>query len=99
MYVPIYCAFYIVNNLLVNLYVTALNYFPRYRDSPFEDRNNFGFSGGKGSGIDDLLGNKSSMTSSSSWENEFDKSKSSSGVSSSSSLGSMSSSNKGKMSG
>ncbi|XP_037777197.1 ADP-ribosylation factor GTPase-activating protein 2-like isoform X2 [Penaeus monodon] len=67
---------------------------PKYRDSPFEDRNNFGFSGGKGSGIDDLLGNKSSMTSSSSWENEFDKSKSSSGVSSSSSLGSMSSSNK-----
>ncbi|XP_047474418.1 ADP-ribosylation factor GTPase-activating protein 2-like isoform X4 [Penaeus chinensis] len=67
---------------------------PKYRDSPFEDRNNFGFAGGKGSGIDDLLGNKSSMTSSSSWENEFDKSKSSSGVSSSSSLGSMSSSNK-----
>ncbi|XP_042862771.1 ADP-ribosylation factor GTPase-activating protein 2-like isoform X6 [Penaeus japonicus] len=67
---------------------------PKYHDSPFEDRNNFGFAGGKGSGIDDLLGNKSSMTSSSSWENEFDKSKSSSGVSSSSSLGSMSSSNK-----
>lgn len=62
---------------------------PKYRDSPFEDRGNFGFAGGKGSGIDDLLSNKSS----SSWDNEFEKnSNSSSGISSSNSLGNMSSS-------
>ncbi|XP_045606771.1 ADP-ribosylation factor GTPase-activating protein 2 isoform X2 [Procambarus clarkii] len=62
---------------------------PKYRDSPFEDRGNYGFAGGKGSGIDDLLGNKPS----SAWDNEFEKnSNTSSGISSSSSLGNMSSS-------
>lgn len=60
---------------------------PKYKDSPFEDRGFSGFSGsGKGTGIDDLLSNKSTMSSSSSWDNEFEKSKSSSGVSSSSSM-------------
>ncbi|XP_066965000.1 ADP-ribosylation factor GTPase-activating protein 2 isoform X6 [Macrobrachium rosenbergii] len=69
---------------------------PKYRDSPFEDRGSYGFGSGKGSGIDDLLSNKTSMTSSSSWDNELDNntSKSSSGVSSSNSLGSLSNSSK-----
>ncbi|CAL4071532.1 unnamed protein product, partial [Meganyctiphanes norvegica] len=61
---------------------------PKYKDSPFEDRGFSGFSGsGKGTGIDDLLSNKTPMSNSTSWENEFDnKSKSSSGVSSSNSM-------------
>ncbi|KAK7066176.1 ADP-ribosylation factor GTPase-activating protein 2 [Halocaridina rubra] len=66
---------------------------PKYRDSPFEERNTFGFAGGKGSGIDDLLSNKTSMSTSSSWDNELDNAnKSSSGISSSNSLGSISNS-------
>ncbi|KAK4329352.1 hypothetical protein Pmani_000301 [Petrolisthes manimaculis] len=67
---------------------------PKYRDSPFEDRGSFGFSGGKGSGIDDLLGNKTSP-SASFWENELEKNNtttSSSGISSASKLGNHSSS-------
>lgn len=68
---------------------------PKYRDSPFEDRSSFGFASGKGSGIDDLLSTKSSMTTSSSWDNEFENAnKSSSGISSSNSLGNMSNSGK-----
>lgn len=72
-----------------NAYLDHLNAFsfftPRYRDSPFD-----GLAGGKGSGIDDLLSSKST----SAWDNEFEKNKSSSGVRSSSSLGNLSS-NKG----
>ncbi|KAG0720326.1 ADP-ribosylation factor GTPase-activating protein 2 [Chionoecetes opilio] len=49
---------------------------PKYRDSPFEDQGNFGFSSGKGPGIDDLLNNKTAVTSS--WDNEFDKTNNSS---------------------
>ncbi|KAK3883160.1 hypothetical protein Pcinc_012493 [Petrolisthes cinctipes] len=67
---------------------------PKYRDSPFEDRGSFGFSGGKGSGIDDLLSNKTSP-SASFWENELEKNNtttSPSGVSSVSNLGNHSSS-------
>ncbi|XP_068238046.1 ADP-ribosylation factor GTPase-activating protein 2 isoform X4 [Palaemon carinicauda] len=69
---------------------------PKYRDSPFEERSSYGFASGKGSGIDDLLSNKSSVTTSASWDNELDNntSKSSSGVSSSNSLGSLSNSSK-----
>lgn len=48
----------------------------RYRDSPFEDQGNFGFSSGKGPGIDDLLNNKPSVGSA--WDNEFDKTNNSS---------------------
>ncbi|KAK8398033.1 hypothetical protein O3P69_003741 [Scylla paramamosain] len=54
---------------------------PKYRDSPFEDQGNFGFSS-KGPGIDDLLNNKPSPALTSSWDNEFDKTNNSSSNSS-----------------
>ncbi|XP_042213209.1 ADP-ribosylation factor GTPase-activating protein 2-like isoform X2 [Homarus americanus] len=60
---------------------------PKYRDSPFEERNNYGFASGKGSGIDDLLSNKPS----SAWDNEFEKNSNSLSGNSSSSLGNLSS--------
>ncbi|XP_050721378.1 ADP-ribosylation factor GTPase-activating protein 2-like isoform X2 [Eriocheir sinensis] len=63
---------------------------PKYRDSPFEDQGNFGFSSGKGPGIDDLLNNKPSLASS--WDNEFDKTNNSSSTTTSTNLSNLSTS-------